>query len=456
MADGVGPMYGSGFRPGDENFNGFLPVEHLRPQIDPPGLWSGLTTDGTVASEYLELQRGSSEWQYLARPDDPIACKNGHYRHLMSLASGNEEGQVLLNPLVRQPDGEWEAWDYSYKHPGSYRFRSFQAWLEHRCDQIEAQYGPAPDSTRQELDQAWDSPGGAGIERPETAAELSALVDEFLIAPDWRKAIDIGQAARTTGPEAIPQLGLCIEGELRRDLYNVHTFVGALAAIGGRDARDMARRFFPNVMTHELSVTHAQVSLVDALASFDDELSSAVVLSFCDDVDHPPAALVARLGRFKQVETVDKLAQMIERPTGDDPARRQAEALLALEDLATEEARGLLAHLDHLEAWRCLARLGDPNAYEPLLELSDSNDPTSRRSALDGLRDLNDPRSIVKMRHVINNSPPESDETAIAAHTLAVLQPEDVEQRLTHIRQRTTNPDVHAVIDEWLPQLTVN
>jgi hypothetical protein len=37
-----------------------------------------------------------------------------------------------------------------------------------------------------------------------------------------------------------------------------------------------------------------------------------------------------------------------------------------------------------------------------------------------------------------------------------VLQPEDVEQRLTHIRQRTTNPDVHAVIDEWLPQLTVN
>ena len=37
---------------------------------------------------------------------------------------------LLLNPRVRFPDGEWEAWDYAAWYPGVVRYRSFWEMME--------------------------------------------------------------------------------------------------------------------------------------------------------------------------------------------------------------------------------------------------------------------------------------------------------------------------------------
>ncbi len=72
------------------------------------------------------------ERDYLA-PDganDPIEIKGGHVAYALAVSVNVDGYMTLLNPLVVDADGEWEAWDFGTKLPGAQRHVSFAALLE--------------------------------------------------------------------------------------------------------------------------------------------------------------------------------------------------------------------------------------------------------------------------------------------------------------------------------------
>lgn len=74
----------------------------------------------------------SPERDYLA-PDgtnDPIDAKGGHLAYALAISVNVDGYMTLLDPLVVDADGEWEAWDFGTKLPGAQRHPSFAALLE--------------------------------------------------------------------------------------------------------------------------------------------------------------------------------------------------------------------------------------------------------------------------------------------------------------------------------------
>ena len=72
------------------------------------------------------------EAEYLdhARTQDPIEAKAGHVRYALQISGDVDGYTILLNPLVVDPSGEWEAWDFGSKLPGAMRYPSFAALIE--------------------------------------------------------------------------------------------------------------------------------------------------------------------------------------------------------------------------------------------------------------------------------------------------------------------------------------
>jgi HEAT repeat protein len=72
------------------------------------------------------------ERDYLA-PDgtnDPIDAKGGHLAYALAISVNVDGYSTLLDPLVVDADGEWEAWEFGTKLPGAQRYASFAALLE--------------------------------------------------------------------------------------------------------------------------------------------------------------------------------------------------------------------------------------------------------------------------------------------------------------------------------------
>ena len=57
-------------------------------------------------------------------------AKGGHLRYVLAITVNVDGYMTLLDPLVVDADGEWEAWDYGTKLPGAVRHASFGALLE--------------------------------------------------------------------------------------------------------------------------------------------------------------------------------------------------------------------------------------------------------------------------------------------------------------------------------------
>lgn len=78
-----------------------------------------------IWSEVPETDLPDDEYFDYARTQDCVQLKVSHLPHLLQVSCFEWEGAILLNPLARQPDGEWEAWDFNFTHPGAIRYRSF-------------------------------------------------------------------------------------------------------------------------------------------------------------------------------------------------------------------------------------------------------------------------------------------------------------------------------------------
>jgi HEAT repeat protein len=96
--------------------------------------WLGdLTPDEDAdAWSHPNFDSRSPERDYLA-PDgtnDPIDAKGGHLAYALAISVNVDGYMTLLDPLVVDADGEWEAWDFGTKRPGAQRHPSFAALLE--------------------------------------------------------------------------------------------------------------------------------------------------------------------------------------------------------------------------------------------------------------------------------------------------------------------------------------
>ena len=84
------------------------------------------------SARHLSFDSMGSERDYLypVGTNDPVDAKGGHLRYVLAITVNVDGYMTMLDPLVVDADGEWEAWDYGVKLPGAVRHASFAALLE--------------------------------------------------------------------------------------------------------------------------------------------------------------------------------------------------------------------------------------------------------------------------------------------------------------------------------------
>jgi hypothetical protein len=159
LADGAWAQPGWGLvglagGPDDENVPGILDAARVgwfrdrEPSyVDIWGLY-GLDSMGTPGNGDPAFARHVPECEYLdhERQQDPVQAKPGHVRHALQVSGDVDGYTVLLDPLVVDGEGEWEAWDMGSKLPGAYRHRSFAGLLAADVARLEGEADdPGPD-----------------------------------------------------------------------------------------------------------------------------------------------------------------------------------------------------------------------------------------------------------------------------------------------------------------------
>lgn len=64
------------------------------------------------------------------RDQDPVAFREEYLNELVAVGELEGGATLLLNPIERTRDGEYEAWYMSTRLPGAYRFRSFAELMQ--------------------------------------------------------------------------------------------------------------------------------------------------------------------------------------------------------------------------------------------------------------------------------------------------------------------------------------
>lgn len=74
------------------------------------------------------------EYFKYGKNQDPVVMRAEYMPELIGLTPVVDGGALLLNPAVKFPSGEMEAWDFSVKHPGAFRYESLGQMLEAQCE----------------------------------------------------------------------------------------------------------------------------------------------------------------------------------------------------------------------------------------------------------------------------------------------------------------------------------
>jgi hypothetical protein len=91
--------------------------------------------DWITAYSRADLPDISEEEHRVSGPEqDPARFRHAYLPHLLQIGDVYDSAVYLLNPLVRDGSGEWEAWCFSDSHPGAYREPSFLALIEEARD----------------------------------------------------------------------------------------------------------------------------------------------------------------------------------------------------------------------------------------------------------------------------------------------------------------------------------
>jgi hypothetical protein len=84
----------------------------------------------------IEIDFSAEEHRVYGNEQD-ASCYRHAYLHDLLQIGRVFDGQVyLLNPRVRDEDGEWEAWNFCNSYPGARRFRSFQDLVENEWQRM--------------------------------------------------------------------------------------------------------------------------------------------------------------------------------------------------------------------------------------------------------------------------------------------------------------------------------
>lgn len=179
----------------------------LADEYEVPGAEEYVASDGAEVPRHLEVL---------------------HMPHLLQVSTCIDGYVTLLNPLVVDAAGEWEAWDFGSKVPGANRFDSFASLLRHRVEETEARAtAPAPTGPGQsELDAAFAHLLSGGFEP--SASEALQLVRN---APDptyrfedlvtltgepfhpWVRQAALASLARAPGTRALETILAATSGE---------------------------------------------------------------------------------------------------------------------------------------------------------------------------------------------------------------------------------------------------
>ena len=110
-------------------------------------IW-GYTDYGGFEDEvpHYGFRRHVPERDYLdhEREQDCIHAKAGHVRYALQVSGDVDGYTILLNPLVVDQHGEWEAWDFGSKLPGANRYRSFASLIAADVERLEGEVARPP------------------------------------------------------------------------------------------------------------------------------------------------------------------------------------------------------------------------------------------------------------------------------------------------------------------------
>jgi hypothetical protein len=73
---------------------------------------------------------GDADYRIYGEKQDPVHARREYLRRIIAISPIYESGGYLLNPNIRFESGELEAWDFSVKYPGAFRYRSFAELAE--------------------------------------------------------------------------------------------------------------------------------------------------------------------------------------------------------------------------------------------------------------------------------------------------------------------------------------
>jgi HEAT repeat protein len=411
-------------------------------EVTPDGLHTGF--HGFTEASYLDHER---------RPDS-IEHKRGHVRYALQISSDFDGYTVLLNPLVVDQHGEWEAWDFGSKLPGAARHRSFAAllaadvetWKRHaRQEQrgparpdletllAKARPGTAIDERQQAL--GWlgrtDDPRalraliaaarepdaddrllaavvGPLAGSPDSEARAAAVdilarddVEDFVVSQVWRSGADaVWEAWRRTGREKLlVQLAYC----------------GDQRAVG-----PLSRAIVDPTVTPQTREWLARYASWPG----DDAVVPALVQAALDDLApaQPIAEALERLGARDDAVAVfarglragDRYGQVAQRLSWIDTS---AAGAVLLEHFAEDPTPALARGLGHFPsrdaAAALLAAAGDPElrlAVIDGLERMPGSDAAAALATLDDLLALRalarrrDPRALAPLLDLLESS----------------------------------------------------
>jgi HEAT repeat protein len=366
------------------------------PAFDPPG----------TERDYLYPEGGG----------DPVYVKAGHFLYGLAISAIVDGYHTVLNPLVVDADGEWEAWDAGTKLPGANRYASFADLVEADIVRL---HGYRDQATK-------DASGVAALvtEVGDPAAPAPAR-----ISAAWRA---FGAGARADLVPGLKQLAL----DRGIDLGSRQTALQLLGYIGGRAALDVlieaTREPDPRFKLHPVA----------ALAASDDPADREVAIAILADPETPgyvvgstyrpagPAvweayqrsgngALLPQLARLGEPLAADAILEILR-----DPARTEEE----VRDLLTyayyvpdpRMAPALAENARRHPTWRTniaanLVTAGALDAAIPLLvEAMREGDGFGR--AEQTLAQIHDPRASAALLEAFTQRPSASGARALGWH----------------------------------------
>jgi HEAT repeat protein len=329
----------------------------------------------SVAHPLFDRRVPEAEYLDHARESDPMNAKLGHLRYALQVSGNVNNNIVMLNPLVVDAAGEWEAWDFGVSILGPNRHRSFLELLAADVRNIEDELSRPSWRVAQERRDAAaalepvDELAGTLLDTSADVSERQAAAGKLGMRDEPAALEALIAAAGDPEPRiqaaVIPSLASRDDPEVRR---------AAVAILTAPGVEDFVIHSVPTAAKDavwEAWQEQPDPRLLGHLAFLVDERALPAIAAAIGDASVPGSirASLATYGWWWQrLGDPDVLVAAAEAPGA--PHVQLGDALARLG--ATDDAAAVLARGLETEMWRSaaeqLGRLASPRALDALLE----------------------------------------------------------------------------------------